>query len=429
MFWLRLVSDSVALLAVVVTLSAGAALLWRRREWNLAWQVWVLPVLILTAAGCFEAAYLAPGLAQDLLSLLGRLMILAAAALVWPLLWHDVQGAVHTARAQMPSQSRLDLANAEAAETRHLLRLAEKIARTGHWRYTLADQSLSWSDEMFTIFGMTIGAFTPDIDLFFALIAPDDRQRATAVFHTAFQTASPFEFTVRIMQNGALAGHVMARGIPEFDVTGRMTAMFGVLVDITAQKQIEEDLKNANQASEIANNALDSLARHDALTRLANRRHFDETIALEFKRTAREMSPLGLIMVDLDFFKSYNDQYGHPLGDTCLRQVAAAIAAVPQRAADLVARYGGEEFVVLLPNTDLAGTETVADLLVQAVRTLRIPHQGNPEGTVTISCGAASFEPATDPHVVVKLIEQADQALYNAKRAGRNRAASQAIAA
>jgi diguanylate cyclase (GGDEF)-like protein len=202
-----------------------------------------------------------------------------------------------------------------------------------------------------------------------------------------------------------------------------------VLVDITAQKRIEDDLKKANQVSEIANKALDTLARHDALTRLPNRRFFDEKMALEFKRAARELQPVGLIMIDLDYFKAYNDRYGHPAGDICLRQVAHAISSVPQRPADMVARYGGEEIVAMLPNTDLAGTETVADMIVQAVRALQLAHDGNPEGIVTVSCGAAVFEPARDPSSVLNLIERADQAMYAAKRSGRNRTASQAIAA
>jgi diguanylate cyclase (GGDEF)-like protein len=429
MYWLRLVSDSIALLAVMVTLFAWVTSMRRRRAGRLSWQMWVLPALMMAAALFFGAADASHSLAHVLLTLFGRLMILASACLVWLLLRQFTGRAASGAGSLAQAQSSLDLATAEMAELRNLLRLAEKIARVGHWRYTPSDKNLTWSEEMFTIFGLSIVGIKPSLDQFLERVVPGDRALAVAAFETALHDASPFEFTARILQDGEPAGYVTVRGIPEIDDTGTLTALFGVLVDITAQKQIEEDLKAAHKASEMANKALDALARHDALTRLANRRHFDETIVLESKRMAREMSPMGLIMIDLDYFKSFNDHYGHPMGDHCLRDVASAIAAVPQRPADLVARYGGEEIVVLLPNTDLTGTETVAQLIVDAVRALRIPHFGNPEGIVTISCGAAAFEPAKDPYAVVKLVERADEALYNAKRAGRNRAASHAVAA
>ncbi len=425
MLWLNSVSMLIALMARVVTVGS-VAMSWRRlRAARLGWQAWLLPVLMLGAAGFFQLADGFAGAAHVLLGLSGQLLLLAAACLIWPLLRQFGTEALQHSTAQAQSQSRLELAKADASESRHWMRLAEKIARVGHWRYSVADQCLTWSDEVFTIFGLEPGGLQPALDLFVRLIAPEDRARARADFAQALETACPFEFTVRTLH----AGHVTARGIPEVDDAGKVTALFGVLVDITNQKRVEDELKNAHEASEIANRELDALARHDALTGLPNRRHFDESIAMEFRRTAREMQPMGLIMIDLDYFKLYNDHYGHPMGDDCLRMVAGAIASVPQRPADLVARYGGEEIVVLLPNTDLAGTETVADLIVQAVRAMDIPHAGNPEGVVTVSCGAASFEPTKDPYLVVKLVERADQALYAAKRAGRNRASSQAIAA
>ncbi len=429
MFWLNSVSNSIALLACMVTAVSVAVSVRRPRAVSQSRQGWTLPVLMLVAAGFLEAADVAPGVWHVVFDFAGRLLFLVAACLVWPLFRQFAAQSEQNSQAQAQSQSRLDLARAEATESRHRLRLAEKIARVGHWRYTVADQRLTWSEEMFTIFGLDAEHFNPDLASFFALIAADDRARAADDFQHAMTAGSAFEFTVKTSPAGRPAGHVIARGIPEIDDAGRPVAMFGVLVDITAQKQVEEKLKNAHEASEIANKALDALARHDALTMLPNRRHFDESIALEFKRAAREMHPIGLIMIDLDHFKLYNDHYGHPMGDTCLRLVAGAIASVPQRPADLVARYGGEEIVVLLPNTDLPGTETVAELIVQAVRELQIPHSGNLEGIVTISCGAAAFQPAHDPCIAEKLLERADQALYNAKRAGRNRAASQAMAA
>jgi diguanylate cyclase (GGDEF)-like protein len=427
MFWLNALSNVVALLAGAVALvTVGATL--RRHGAGLTWQGRVLPLVVLAAVALWAASPYAPGLLWHVTAiLLVRLLFLAAAVMVWPLLREFAE---HSSKLlQTQAQCRRDVASADATESRHWLRLAEKIARVGHWRYALADKSLTWSDEVFTIFGLDPDSCTPAPALFFSLIAPEDRDRAMADFTRAIESVSPFEFTVQTLPGALPGAYVTTRGIPEIDEAGNVIALFGVLVDITAQKRIEDDLKKANQVSEIANKALDTLARHDALTRLPNRRFFDEKMALEFKRAARELQPVGLIMIDLDYFKAYNDRYGHPAGDICLRQVAHAISSVPQRPADMVARYGGEEIVAMLPNTDLAGTETVADMIVQAVRALQLAHDGNPEGIVTVSCGAAVFEPARDPSSVLNLIERADQAMYAAKRSGRNRTASQAIAA
>jgi diguanylate cyclase (GGDEF)-like protein/PAS domain S-box-containing protein len=427
MTWLTMISNGIALLACVVALLAVFVSLRRPAEAALVWQGRAFPLLLIGAFALRAVAEACPdALARTALLLGARLAFLAAATLVWPLLRQFATNASQAERAQV--QSRLELARAEASESRHWLQMAEKIARVGHWRYCLADRKLTWSDEVFSIFGVRPESFVPDLESWLALVVPEDRAHAAAGFEKALLHGSPFEITVRVTLDGEIA-YVTARGLPELDETGGMGAVFGVFVDVTAQKRIEEELKNAHQASEHANRALEALARHDSLTMLANRRHFDETIALEFRRAARETQPIGLIMIDLDHFKAFNDRYGHPAGDTCLRQVAEAIAAVPQRPADLVARYGGEEIVVMLPNTNLTGTETVADLIVRAVRALRIVHADNPERIVTVSCGAAAFEPENDAHIPVQLIERADQALYTAKRAGRNRAVSQAVAA
>jgi diguanylate cyclase (GGDEF)-like protein len=427
MFWLTSISNWIAALAWAVALVPVVR--WVRRQPGravLRWQIQVLASLLMVATALVAAAVqFATGWPHDALLFGAPAVSLTAAVMVWPVLRQMGAGPF----AALQAQSRAELARAEATESRHWLLLAEKIARVGHWRYRLEDGKMEWSEEVFSILNLPPGSCEPSLERFLSRVAPEDRERARDDIATALEKGGPFEHTVSILAEGPSHGHITARGIPELDPAGKMRALFGVIVDITAQKRIEQDLKTAHQASENANRALENLARHDALTRLANRRHFDDAIATEFRRAARDSQPIGLIMVDLDHFKAYNDQYGHPAGDNCLRLVSEAVASVPQRPADLVARYGGEELVVLLPNTDLAGTETVADMLVQAVRKLHIPHAGNPAKIVTISCGAAIFEPESDPHVPVMLIERADQALYTAKRGGRNRAVSRAIAA
>ena len=154
---------------------------------------------------------------------------------------------------------------------------------------------------------------------------------------------------------------------------------------------------------------------------IGNRRHFDDYLAREWRRLQREQKPLSLILCDVDYFKFYNDSYGHLQGDDCLRQVAKAIAKSISRPADLVARYGGEEFAIILPNTDLAGSQKVAKKVQQAIRELQLPHnQSQTSKFVTISIGISSQIPEQDK-LLEDLIRTTDQALYTAKAQGRDR--------
>ena len=166
---------------------------------------------------------------------------------------------------------------------------------------------------------------------------------------------------------------------------------------------------------------LESLALLDGLTNIPNRRRFDEHLDSEWKRGVRAGSALSMIMIDIDFFKHYNDHYGHGAGDVCLRKVAGVLASAVVRPGDLVARYGGEEFVALLPDTDEEGALQIAERLRSNVVALQIPHAHAEAAVfVTISLGVASCEPSaiTSP---ADLLEQADHQLYRAKSKGRNR--------
>lgn len=165
-------------------------------------------------------------------------------------------------------------------------------------------------------------------------------------------------------------------------------------------------------------------AATDALTGLSNRGHFDQRLQLEWARAARSGEALSLILLDVDHFKKFNDRYGHPAGDACLRAVADALALRARRSTDLVARVGGEEFALLLPHTDAAGAQQAAEQLRAAVAALRIPHGASDTAPhVTISIGVASYQPV--PPVATEgaqsLVERTDRALYVAKSRGRDR--------
>jgi diguanylate cyclase (GGDEF)-like protein len=169
-----------------------------------------------------------------------------------------------------------------------------------------------------------------------------------------------------------------------------------------------------------ANRATRVQALRDELTGLANRRCFNDTLEREFRRAARNGQPLSLIMLDLDLFKSFNDQYGHPAGDACLRAVSAAVQGVLRREGDMAARYGGEEIAILLPETDIAGAVQIVGDILASVRSLAIRHEDGPHGIVTLSAGVASWYPGRRTAMSASLVEVADAALYAAKAAGRN---------
>jgi diguanylate cyclase (GGDEF)-like protein/PAS domain S-box-containing protein len=191
--------------------------------------------------------------------------------------------------------------------------------------------------------------------------------------------------------------------------------------EIWERKRAEDAAKAAEIALRKANLELERLATLDGLTQVANRRRFDEYLSQEWRRMAREQQYLSLILCDVDYFKSYNDHYGHQAGDACLKKVAAAMRNTLKRPADLVARYGGEEFAIILPSTAVQGAIAVAQAIQKAIKILRLPHiQSQISDFITVSFGVSSIIPTHNLRVET-LITTADQALYEAKKQGRDR--------
>lgn len=249
------------------------------------------------------------------------------------------------------------------------------------------------------------------------LIHPDDRANVAATIHDLRSGAEGALIECRVeTKNGEYVwAEVSLRTIRD-PVTQVPTGMLKSIRDITERKRAEQKLRDAYRAVE-------ALAITDGLTGLANRRQFDQCLSTEWRRCMRNHLPLSLLLIDADLFKSYNDTYGHLRGDSCLRQIAEAAQDVVARPGDLVARFGGEEFAVLLPCTGNDGAQHVAEEICAAMRTKELPHTGVPSGIVTVSVGCATLAPQLGQSSA-NLIELADEALYCAKRGGRNRVCS-----
>ncbi|WLI90835.1 sensor domain-containing diguanylate cyclase [Massilia sp. R2A-15] len=192
---------------------------------------------------------------------------------------------------------------------------------------------------------------------------------------------------------------------------------------LIVRDRLQAELRQAQTALEATNASLEKLALSDGLTGLANRRHFDHRLGVEFKRALRDQSPIAMVMIDVDYFKKFNDLHGHVEGDACLQMVAHAVQSGPRRPGDLAARFGGEEFAILLPGTSLEGALAVAESVRAAIAALKFAHGASPFGVVSISAGVAMLTPARGQHPRA-LVEAADRGLYRAKAEGRNRVAA-----
>ncbi|WP_426689917.1 sensor domain-containing diguanylate cyclase [Rhodanobacter ginsengiterrae] len=194
---------------------------------------------------------------------------------------------------------------------------------------------------------------------------------------------------------------------------GAVDSLIGFMFDISERKQTEQKLASLQKE-------LEELSFRDGLTGVANRRRFDALMDIEWMNARRSGQPLSLLLMDIDYFKQYNDRYGHLEGDACLKQVAWVLASAATRARDLLARFGGEEFVLLLPETDAAAAGKLAERCRALILAEQIPHQQSAAGPLlTISLGVATCIPGPDdaPRAFIEVV---DRRLYRAKQQGRN---------
>jgi diguanylate cyclase (GGDEF)-like protein/PAS domain S-box-containing protein len=249
----------------------------------------------------------------------------------------------------------------------------------------------------------------------FGTVHPDDAEHVAQIFQTVLCGGSERATIVNRMRHrngGWIWVEAQLRALKDAE-SGATSGVIGSLRDISVRKTAEDQLEEANRR-------LEALAGQDGLTGLANRRTFNDALAREHRRALRDRTRVAMIMIDVDWFKSFNDRYGHPAGDECLKRVSGAIENTLPRPGDIVARYGGEEFAVLLPNTDENGAALMADRIRRAVLALAIEHDASPAGVATISAGVATWAPNAIDTGLETLMRDADRALYRAKDNGRN---------
>lgn len=243
----------------------------------------------------------------------------------------------------------------------------------------------------------------------------DDRHPTLIRWEQALQTRQPLDVEIRFCHVEKGWNWMRIRAVPSIDDNGDVLCWYGTAEDIHERKLLELKLVKANRRLEIQ-------ARTDSLTKLPNRRAFKKVLAHEFMRAKRSNSPLAVLMIDIDYFKNFNDCYGHISGDACLRLVARALRKSLKRSTDIVARYGGEEFAAILPDTDQRGASLVAEHILQSIRAMGIKHSDSKFRKVTISLGLTIYQ--ANQHVgttdQADLMLAADQALYYSKKNGRN---------
>ena len=294
---------------------------------------------------------------------------------------------------------------AQRQDLRTQLDLAVGQAVAAMWELNLKEGTFSWEAQAAEVFGVSAGMVPATVPDLAGAVHPEDTAALLAAI-TQLTNSGAAEVGIRVGQDAQLRYLSLRGKVLDRDRRGRPLRAVGLVLDITTEKAMEEQLLR--------------MVMSDALTGVPNRRAFDQALRTEWRRCTRAAEPLSILMIDIDDFKGFNDNFGHLVGDAALCTVARALAATVSRAGDVLARFGGEEFAVVLPGTDADGALTVANQIVEAVRTVQVTQA--PGRTLTVSVGAAAWTPATATTKASVLLTHADQALYSAKSHGKNRA-------
>jgi diguanylate cyclase (GGDEF)-like protein/PAS domain S-box-containing protein len=308
--------------------------------------------------------------------------------------------------------SRRKRAEAELERTAEMLRRTGELAHIGGWELDLATMRVDWTEQVYRIHELepsTMPSLEDAVDFY----APEAQPVIRAAIENAAEDGTSYDLELAFVTAKGNPRWVRAQGLAVVE-DGKPVRLLGAFQDITEKKTIALEMHRLNEQ-------LTRLSTTDALTEVGNRRMFDQTLKTEWARAARRGESVGLLMIDIDHFKEYNDHYGHPAGDACLRRVARMVGEAVRRGGELVARYGGEEFALLMPGADLDEARRAAERCWQIVADAKIEHRASATSAwVTISIGVASQAASAGVECGV-LVEIADAALYRAKRCGRGR--------
>ena len=310
-------------------------------------------------------------------------------------------------------QERAELSD-QLATSEQRFKLIVQSLQVGAWDRDVAggDQRW-WSERFYELLGYTAEELPASDQSLASIIHPQDRDTAFGEAARQLDERGHMDVDFRMMtaEHGYRWFNSVAKADKDSD--GNVLRLAGAIADI-------HDRKVAQQQLEKARKELEHLAYRDPLTELYNRRYFNEQFARELQRSKRSGKPISLLMLDLDFFKAYNDCYGHNAGDACLVDLAGRLLSAVFRPSDCVARIGGEEFAMLLPETDEQGVRNVAQRAQEALSTRPMLHQKSPLRQVTASIGMTTLDDPEQPASVEYLLGQADRAMYQVKEQGRN---------
>jgi diguanylate cyclase (GGDEF)-like protein/PAS domain S-box-containing protein len=308
--------------------------------------------------------------------------------------------------------SRRKRAEADLERTAEMLRRTGELAHIGGWELDLATMRVDWTEQVYRIHEVEHGTM-PSLEDAVDFFAPEAQPAIRAAIENAAEFGTPYDIELPFVTAKGNQRWVRAQGLAVLE-DAKPVRLLGAFHDITERKTIALEMHRLNEQ-------LTRLSTTDSLTEVGNRRLFDHTLKTEWARASRRNESVGLLMIDIDHFKEYNDHYGHPAGDACLRQVARMVGDAVRRGGELLARYGGEEFALLLPGADLDEARRAAERCFQIVADAKIEHRASTTSAwVTISIGVAS-QPAAAGVGCSVLVEIADAALYRAKRCGRGR--------
>jgi diguanylate cyclase (GGDEF)-like protein/PAS domain S-box-containing protein len=306
------------------------------------------------------------------------------------------------------NELRLQEAEEEARRQRALLEEAQSMADLGSWSTDLETGAESWSPGLYRIFGVDPATTPAGHTTHTALVHPDDRGAVRDALARATLDGAPFDITYRLIRPDGVERVMHGRGAAAERIDGELRRVWGTTQDVTERHQLERQLQY--------------LADHDALTGLFNRRRFEEELDRALASAERYHHRGAILVLDLDGFKHVNDTLGHPVGDELIARLAGTLRD-ELRESDVIARLGGDEFGVILPEASPAEADAVASKLLRAVERDGLAADGAGRTRVTASVGLAAFD-GTDNRNAEELLVEADIAMYGAKKAGRNRAAT-----